>query len=216
MSLKEILFPPRCVLCREYLAEECPDGLCGSCRKQMQEERALHLHRSLPYVWVAAAANYGGAMRSALLRVKSNPVRAAAEPMGELLYQAYAAQKLDFSPDIVTFVPSSVLRDRKRGFTLSEEMAKVVADRLGVPCCCTLRHTSLSAKQAGMKGKQRTHNAQKSFSLSAERDLAGKRVLLVDDILASGATINVCAQLLDQAGAAEIVGLVLAKSEKKR
>lgn len=212
MSLKALLFPPRCVLCREYTKTETSDGLCDSCRRQMQADRERHLHRSLSYVWVIAAANYGGVMRSALLRVKSNAVRAAAAPMGELLYQAYLEQLPDFAPDVVTFVPSSALRDRERGFTLSEEMAKSVAQRLGVPCCPTLHHALLSAKQAGLQGSKRKGNAAKSFALRPGTELSGKKVLLVDDVIASGATINTCARLLEKSGAAEIVGLVLAKS----
>lgn len=216
MSWKTFLFPPRCILCRDYIQIQHPDGLCDGCRRQMQAERELHLHRSLSYVWVAAAAEYGGAMRSALLRVKSYAVRASTVPMGDLLYQAYREQLPEFQPDLVTYVPSSARRNRERGFTLSEEMAKVVAQRLGVPCRPTLHHALFAAKQAELKGSKRKQNAEKSFALLPKTDLSKQKVLLVDDIIASGTTINFCAKLLDAAGAAEIVGLVLAKSGQDR
>ena len=216
MSLKTLLFPPRCLLCREVQQAEHEDGLCGSCRALMQAECRRHLHRGMDSVWVVSAAGYGGAVRSALLRIKSGAVVAAAAPMGELLTAALREQLPEFRPDLVTFVPSSALRSRTRGFTLSEEMAKVVAQRLGVPCRPTLQHALLSAKQAGLRGEQRSGNAAKSFALRPGIRLVGQKVLLVDDVVASGATINTCAKLLRQTGAAEIVGLVFAQSEKRR
>ena len=217
MSWTDWLFPPRCVLCREPLTAGAEDGLCPDCRRQMEAERKRNLHRVLLYAEVICAAEYGGAMRSALLRVKESHAVAAVEPMGRLLCAAFDHQNTDFIPDAVTYVPSSALRVRSRGFTLSQEMARMVADHLGIPCIAALRHTALSARQAGQSSAaKRQEHAQASVSLCPGMDLTGQKLLLVDDILASGATLNTCAKLLRDGGAAEIVGLVLAKSSSRR
>ena len=212
MSLTAWLFPPSCVLCRSALTEETSDGLCADCRALMKAERGRRLYRVLPNLWVIAAASYGGAVREAVIRVKKNAICAAAPCFGELVYQAYLTQKPERMPDLVTFVPSSSVRNRKRGFTLTEEMARRVSERLGIPMRPTLRHRALSGKQAYQRGSRREKHAEDSIFLMPDLDLSGQTVLLIDDIMASGSTINHSAGLLLQAGASEVVGLVLAKS----
>ena len=212
MSLMTWMFPPSCVLCRCALTEDTPDGLCDDCRALMKAERERRLYRVLPNLWVIAAAAYGGTVRSAVIRVKKHAIRAAAPCFGELVYQAYLTQKTERTPDLVTFVPSSSVRNRERGFTLTEEMAERVADRLNLPMRPTLRHKSLSSKQAYQRGSKREKHAEDNIFLKSGIDLTGQTVLLIDDIVASGSTINHSAGLLLQAGASEVVGLVLAKS----
>ena len=128
------------------------------------------------------------------------------------MYQAYLTQKPERTPDLVTFVPSSSVRNRKRGFTLTEEMAKRVSERLEIPLRPTLRHKALSGKQAYQRGSRREKHAEDNIFPMSGIDLTGQTVLLIDDIMASGSTINHSAGLLLQAGASEVVGLVLAKS----
>lgn len=212
MSLTAWLFPPSCVLCRCALCEESSDGLCADCRALMKAEREQRLYRILPNLWVIAAASYGGSVQSAVIRIKNNAVRSAAPYLGELVYQAYLTQKTERIPDLVTFVPSSRVRSRKRGFTLPEEMAKRVSERLDIPMRPTLRHKSLSSKQAYQRGSRREKNAEDNLFLMPDIDLTGQNVLLIDDVMASGSTINRSAELLLQAGASEVVGLVMAKS----
>lgn len=218
MSLWNVLFPPQCALCRAPLGAECASGLCPDCQVLMQRDRQRQLRRSLLYLDVICAAEYSGAMRGALLRVKESGKNAAVMPMARIACAAYEEQKGEFCPDIVTFVPSSALRERSRGFTLSREIAACLARELDIPCEPLLAHTLLSARQAGMNKQRRKEHAQSSLLLAvraAER-IAGKRILLVDDIIASGATMNQAARLLREAGASEVVGLALAKSTKDR
>ncbi len=218
MRLADILFPPRCALCGAPVKRDGADGLCPDCRVRMRHDRERRLHRSLLYLDVMCASEYAGVMRGALLRVKERAKTAAVEPMARLAYAAYETQKDDFIPDMVTFVPSSVLRQHTRGFTLPKEMARYIARELDIPCEATLEHRRLSARQAGMRGEQRKAHAENSIFLlqTAEKSIAGKRILLVDDIVASGATMNRAACLLREGGASEVVGLALAKSAKDR
>lgn len=218
MRLADLLFPTRCALCGSPVGKAVEDGLCPDCRTLIQRDRARCLRRSLLYLDVICATEYSGAVRGALLRVKERGKNAAVGAMARMAVAAYEAQKDGFTPDVVTFVPSSALREHTRGFTLPEEMAKYTAGRLGVPCRPLLGHTLLSARQAGMHKQQRRAHAEHSLSVrqTAAAEIEGKRILLVDDIIASGATMNQAARLLREAGASEVVGLALAKSTKDR
>ncbi len=214
--LTELLFPSRCALCRAPLTQEAEDGLCPDCRSLMQRDRERRLHRCLPYVDVICASEYQGAMRGALLRAKEGGARSVALPMAKLLYAAYQHQNPVFEPDLVTFVPSSAMRVHRRGFLLTQELAQYMAQKLEIPCQPLLQHTLLSARQAGMRAEKRREHAESSLSMRRSVDVHGQRILLVDDIVASGSTMNCAARLLYEAGASEIVGLALAKSEKNR
>ena len=124
MRLADLLFPTRCALCGSPVGKAVEDGLCPDCRTLIQRDRARCLRRSLLYLDVICATEYSGAVRGALLRVKERGKNAAVGAMARMAVAAYEAQKDGFTPDVVTFVPSSALREHTRGFTLPEEMAK--------------------------------------------------------------------------------------------
>ena len=218
MRLTDLLFPLRCALCGVAVGKAEEDGLCPDCRTLIQRDRERRLRRSLLYLDVICATEYSGAVRGALLRVKEQGKNAAVAGMSRIAFAAYETQNDEFIPDMVTFVPSSALREHTRGFTLPREIAAYAAKQLNVPCESLLEHTVLSARQAGLHKNQRRVHAESSLSVrqTAVTEIAGKRILLVDDIVASGATLSRAACLLREAGASEVVGLALAKSTKDR
>lgn len=181
----------------------------------MAQQREKRLFRTVPYAGTICAAVYDDPMRSALLGLKSGGIVSKVEPFGRLLCEAYDTQKAEVSaPDLVTYVPSSILRTRSRGFELSSCLAQAVSAHLAIPCTATLDHTVFSARQASKtSAESRRRHAGETIFLKRSLDIEGKTVLLVDDILASGSTLSACAKLLHSAGAAEVIGLVLAVSK---
>lgn len=113
--------------------------------------------------------------------------------------------------DLVTWCPASRSRRRQRGFDQSELLARAVAHRLGLPCRATLRRLDRSSQTA--KGRSARLAGPK---LVARRRLrAAPRVLLVDDVTTTGATLGRAAQALRAAGAAEVHGLVATRAERR-
>ncbi len=211
--IEAALFPRKCVLCRADIPEQTADGLCPLCREALEWEQAHMTERMLVYADVIAVGVYKGTLRAAVLRTKEGNNPSAIPAMQTWVCRALARQREDFVPEVVTFVPSSPLRTRKRGFILPEELAKAVAKQTGAPMRDLFRHTLFSRRQAGMSGEERKQHAKQSIVLRRGADVTGKKVLLVDDIIASGSTMDWCAKLLHEAGASEVVGLALVKSE---
>ena len=115
-------------------------------------------------------------------------------------------------PDVITCVPISPLRLRTRGYDQSAEMAKYLSKQWDIPFEPVLGRRMLSRMQSKLQAEQRWDNARKSFYLRRNTDLEGKHVLLVDDIVTTGASISCCAVLLRKAGAQTIWVLAAAKA----
>ena len=116
-------------------------------------------------------------------------------------------------PDCIIPMPLSAQRLRERGFNQSHEIARGLARRLHVQvadaACKRIRHTP---PQASLPLDQRRANIRGAFECTM--DLDGARVAIVDDVLTSGATLNELARTLLRAGAAEVTGWVLARTER--
>ena len=109
--------------------------------------------------------------------------------------------------DLVTWVPLHRKKFRRRGFCQTELLARELSRRLGAPAKGgLLAHTGKGGAQARQEGAAaREHNAREAFSaLPGRGDSRGRRVLLVDDVLTTGATARRCAELLKKAGAGEV------------
>jgi ComF family protein len=113
--------------------------------------------------------------------------------------------------DLVIPLPLHLARLRERGFNQALELARPVAKALGLPLdfqtCARTRHTPA---QAGLPWKQREKNMRGAFRCA--HDLPGRRVLLVDDVMTTGASLNECARTLKRHGAAEVTLLVVART----
>lgn len=150
-------------------------------------------------------------LREAILRFKSRGESWLADPLGELL--AWRLRRDFFPPDVVVPVPSHPRKRLDRGYNQAELLARVVCRRLDLPLMAGLlvRRGGLPA-QAGLDSAERGWNASAAFQLATDgRDrLAGKDVVLIDDILTTGNTAAACADVLLAGGARRVDVLVLA------
>lgn len=145
--------------------------------------------------------------------LKYYQVRSAADVLGNWLANVAAS----FCGDVdllVVPVPLHRWRLWNRGFNQSELLAKVVAERLNRPLIRALVRQKPTKPQFGLNKADRQKNMQGVFDISTRYQplVAGKTVLLVDDIVTTGATLNECAKILKQNGVREVWGLVLAKA----
>ena len=211
-GLMQLLFPDKCILCGKLLGKEEQD-LCRECRTDSPEYPGLkdniQFLDSFTAVWY-----YEGNVRRSLLRYKFYNARSFAHGYGRLL----AMKLLREHPegfDCITWVPVSPLRKFTRGYDQVELLAKAVGRELGavpVPLIKKVRH---NRPQSGISGAaERRANVLGAYREINRKAIAGKRILLLDDILTTGATAGECARVLLTCGAKEVHCAAVAAARK--
>ncbi|MBQ8833957.1 MAG: ComF family protein [Oscillospiraceae bacterium] len=206
------LFPPKCVLCGKILEKQELD-LCRDCRVDAPEyssgKRKLQFLDSFAAVWY-----YEGNVRRSLLRYKFHNARGYAPSYGRLL----AMKLLREHPegfDAITWVPVSPLRKFRRGYDQVELLAKAVGQELGITPVSLLKKVRNNRQQSRITGTaERRANVLGVYRVTDAEAVRGKRILLLDDILTTGATAGECARVLLTAGAEEVHCAVIAASYK--
>lgn len=151
---------------------------------------------------VTSVLRFEGAGRDLLLALKYRNRRAVVALVASAMAGSVARGSRDAAgADLVTWAPTSTARRRDRGFDQAELLARAVARHLGCPVRATLRRTS-SRHQTGLDARQR-HGGP---TFSVRRQVRG-RVLLVDDVVTTGATLSAAAAVLRAAGAIDVIGV---------
>jgi len=149
-------------------------------------------------------------MRQAIHELKYRNLRALAQPLARLLRDYLADNPLP--ADVLVPVPLHSKRLSKRGYNQSHRLARELGKRMNVPvvddCLFRQRHTSPQTRTSSAEERQR--NIASAFACHTD-NLRDKRVLLIDDVATSGATLDACAAALKAAGASSVWGLVLAR-----
>ena len=212
--LSQCLNPPKCVLCGRLLEKEETD-LCHHCRIHAPECPVLN--SKYPYLnsWVALWY-YEDTVRRSLLRYKFYGKRSYASAYARLLgMKLMKEEKLDF--DILTFIPISARRRRKRGFDQVELLAEKLGSQIGKAPQPLLRKRRDNPAQSGIVGQaERRANVLGVYEVMNPELLAGKRILLLDDIITTGATASECARVLLTAGAKEVHFAVIAAARQHK
>ena len=208
MSLSALLFPTKCILCGRLLERNEKD-LCSDCR--VNAPVCPVSRTKLPFIhgWVALW-HYEDHARASILRYKFQNRRGYAKIYGKLLADKLQ-QEYPEGFDLITWVPISTLRKLNRGFDQVELLANAVGAQLQQKPLRILKKIRHNRPQSGITGQaHRKANVLGAYKVIHEQ-LAGKRVLLLDDIITTGATAGECARMLLTAGAKEvIVGAVAA------
>ena len=212
-SLFDVLFPrrcpgcggstwPFCERCREELVPLTPPWCTRCGRPSESDVDVCEECPPEPLVSARAPFLFSGAARAAIHRLKFAGWRSAAEALGEAMVAVN-----EFGADAVTWVPLSRARLAERGYDQARALAAIVAERLRLPCTRLVVRTTSTAPQARRTGPERRRAMLGMFRLAGRAPPS--RVLLVDDVLTTGATAAGCARALVGAGAVE-VGLLAA------
>lgn len=209
-ALSDLLFPPRCVFCRKRLDE---GDICPDCEASLPRCGAIR-GRGEFFSAAAAPLYYEDSVRRAMLRYKFRGRRGCVRPFSRLMAEC-AGEALAGRFDLITWVPVSRQRLHSRGFDQSELLAKGVAERLNMALTPTLRKKRHTGANSALDGREaRSANVLGAFEAKNGAALAGKRVLLVDDIYTTGATLSECSRVLLMAGAEDVVCLTFAAARK--
>ena len=200
-KLLEWIFPPRCLFCAERKAVN-EDHLCAECA-EMPTERvyrffAIHERRRAYTLECRATMRYRGAFRSTLHRFKFRNEMHLAHPLAK---QLCSAIDRDRTYDYITYVPVSMERLKERGYDQSELLAKELSKLTGIPYGALITKKQHNRTQHNLPSSERERNVRTVYKAE---DCTGLRVLLVDDIVTTGATVQECARVLYRAGADDV------------
>ncbi len=222
------LWASECTLCAapahaQALCAACIRALprstdaCPRCARAMPQRetcgRCIRKSDSIAFDATIAAIRYTFPSDVLVAASKYQGDLAVARTLGALLadaIQALLSPAQLRSIDLALPIPLAPRRQAERGYNQAAEIARVVAKRFSLPLANHLMRTRETEKQADLPLKQRLRNVQNAFSAaSLARPLAGKHVLLIDDVMTTGATLNEAAKALKEAGAARVkVGVV--------
>ncbi len=212
--LLDLLFPPKCVFCRSLLPDNETE-LCHACRERYLSGDAPPARRGEPAFTVCCSAvYYEDDVAASFKRFKFDGMQGYAACYGRLLAMALLRQGFDF--DVLTYVPISDRRRRKRGYDQTLLLARATAGELGVPCVQTLRKVRDIPAQSGLRSaSERRGNVKNVYRALHPEQLSGKRVLLIDDLITTGATLSEAAQTLRFAGASAVCCATLAATRQR-
>ncbi len=208
------LFPPKCVLCGSFLEKEETD-LCHRCRIHAPECPILHSKYPFLKRWTALWY-YEDVVRGSLLRYKFYKKRHYAAAYARLLgMKLLREDRADF--DIMTWNPISRRRRRQRGFDQVQLLAVHLGRELGVKPQRLLKKIRDNPAQSGIVGQaERRANVLGAYRVLRPESVVGKRILLLDDIVTTGATAGECARVLLTAGAKEVHFAVIAAARQHK
>ena len=196
---------------------ETQGPVCKQCGRPMRRRGVCRFCQQMkpPIQRGIALYVYNGMARDLILRCKFQGHRYLSIFFGRRM--AVCIKNQHETPDVVVPVPSHFLRRLGRGYCVTWDIAQEVAKRLGIPMetgVLIRRHWRPSRFKLGSQWNEQM--AARDYDFRHAHRIAGKRVLLVDDILTSGTTLTLCARCLIRAGAAEVVTAVVAASSEVR
>ena len=210
--LLDLLFPPRCVFCGKLLATGERD-FCARCQRELPWLEGPAAEQTGEFFSLCAAPlRYQGVVRDSIRRYKFKGRQGYHKAYGKLVAQC-VHDHLAGKYDLITWVPLSEKRKRERGYDQAFLLASAAALELGDVAVETLRKSRHTDAQSGLEGEaERRANVLGAYAAVDPELLAGKRVLLIDDVVTTGATFSECARVLRTMGAKDVVCAALARA----
>lgn len=224
----DLLFPPRCLHCQAHLGEAEKDSwlchtcenhiiihatlFCSVCGARLPENKKV-CHKSSSYL-LAAATKYDGPIRSVIRQFKYHGWPSLSKKIGKYLDKYIGNSGFSAKNYLVIPIPLHADKLKERGFNQAELLSLEIAGLLGLKMNKeALARTKKTSAQAELKDyEKRKDNIAGAFEVKNPEQVAGKNLILVDDVFTSGATMNEAVRVLRKAGAKKIVAFVIAKT----
>lgn len=221
-----LLHPPLCLVCRQPPPGR-DDRLCGACRSAMRrvpEDHPLRLEAAFRLaagglvddVALLFLFEHGGPLQQALHLLKYSGMHSLGVMFGRDLGAILLAAGGRFAADLLMPVPLHPARLRERGYNQSERICAGIREVTGTPLLTgTLLRTRNTPSQTALPVRGREENVRGAFRVAKRRAplLEGRNVLLVDDVMTTGATLRACAEVARSAGATRVVAAAAAVAE---
>jgi competence protein ComFC len=222
----DIFFPTRCLICGKYGHELCFDcaqkieiiktHLCPECGKissfgsycdGCRRSKKPHLSK------IIVATRYNvGPIKQLVSSFKYEGFQGLAKPLGELIVCQLKSLNISFDKIVVVPVPLYITRKNRRGFNQSELLARYISKELSLHGGDALARIRDTISQVSLKKSQRTSNISGAFICIDRELILNSNIILVDDVVTTGATLTECAKVLKENGAKKIIGAVIARN----
>jgi ComF family protein len=226
----DLVFPPLCPVCDGLLGAGRRDPLCGACWEGL--ERVEHpwcrccgaplgieglcgacRTRRPRFAYARAALRYGDLAREAIHAFKFGGRRGLAQPLGDLLAGLGLSALPGAAPDVIVPVPLHPRRARERGYNQALLLARRLERAWGVPAAAdALQRIAPTRPQTDLDAPERRRNVRNAFAVRRPELIASRHVVLVDDVLTTGATAGECARSLYRAGATTVGVVTVARA----
>jgi len=193
-----------CAVCNTPFVNEFPldeEGVCAACRSGLRG-----------FDHAMCFGNYEGNLRGLVHLFKYSGMKPLAEPLGRLMERVLPVEE---SFDAVVAVPLHWRRRWERGFNQAELLGAYVAKRRAIPLIRALQRRRATAVQAGLASAGRRRNVAGAFAMRRGVKIEGRKILLVDDVMTTGATARACAAALKRGGAGSVSLLTLARVDRR-
>ncbi len=188
-----------CVKCGISLSFEFPSDICGRCR-----ERKFTFDKNIPLM------EYKGYGKETLVNVKYKSYASLVD-VAELLARKIKMQENEF--DFITFVPETKKEERKKGISIPGVLSRALGKKLELAHCELIEKIRETKKQKELTAKQRIINVRGAYRVKCP--VKDKKILLIDDVFTTGATMEECSRILKRAGAKSVVTATLAIRDRE-
>ncbi len=215
-GLLNFIFPPKCIFCNQIMDAGAELNICGECGKKITflgDSFISATGESSPEGCDAAVSvcHYSGIVKHSLVKYKFHNKPGYYRTFGRLMAKYIFKVTNSTKFDMIISVPLHRERELKRGYNQARLIAKAVAGLTGISECSKLlvriRNTDA---QSLLDRKSRLVNVQAAFRVTNTEAVKGKSILLIDDILTTGTTVNECGRILKEAGAKTVIAAVIA------
>lgn len=207
-GLLDLLFPPKCIFCRKVL-DYGEHGSCQKCRDTLP--RTELPKRGTYFLKCAVPLRYEGKVREAIIRFKFHDQSGYATEFARIMAESIH-EELTGQYDLISWVPVSEERRKERGYDQAMLLALAVALELQDVAVETLRKEKDNPAQSSLTGPdERLKNVKNAYVVTEPELVDGKRILLIDDIVTTGATMDEAAKMLLRSGAQAVLGAALAQ-----
>ncbi|MDX1951236.1 MAG: ComF family protein [Verrucomicrobiota bacterium] len=236
-SFLNLFYPPTCQVCYQhraiqtegYVCAECrngPDGVklieppfCARCGLPYDGEISAEFtcsncsDRELHFDYARAVVRYRGIVQDIIHRYKYSRHLWFEPFLGRLLTDRASDKLRESASTLIVPIPLHPVKQREREFNQATRLARLLSHATGIRCAeSVLERTHFTTTQTRLSRKERLENVKEAFAFTGKLSIAGERVVLIDDVLTTGATADACARILRQHGAATVCVWTVARN----
>lgn len=210
--IAHLLYPWKCVFCESVLKDT---DICRKCEEKLPYTVGDSAMQKFPFIdKCVSPLYYKDKVRASVHRYKFGGCSAYSRRYAALMSDCVENNLDCRSIDVISWIPLSKKRLRQRGYDQARLLAEEIAAKTGLPCRQLLQKVkNNSAQSLTRDAKQRRENVAGVYALDDGADVSGLRILLVDDVVTTGATMSEAARILRKEGAKSVFGVTLARHE---
>lgn len=199
-----------CIICKSYSNENM--SLCVECNSKIKRcNEPFEIELNGYNIKAYSSLYYSGITKELISRLKYKSDFIAGEVLAKIMLETLSNAHLNIQ--LITFVPATRKNLRKRGYNQTEYLAKTIGRETDIKVIRLLRKVKETKDQIGLSGEERWLNINNSYEGINKKNIIGKSILIIDDVITTGATAFYCAKALMDKGAKEVYVLTGAKSK---